>query len=63
MGNSTGPIITDLISRTSMYHESNSNSESSSASPEEIFGSDKGYTYAILFTALTAIAALIQRYS
>ena len=59
MGNSIGPIITDLISRTSMYHESNSNSESSSASPEEIFGSDKGYTYAILFTALTAIAAFI----
>ena len=59
MGNSIGPIITDLISRTSMYHESNSNSESSSALPEDIFGADKGYTFAILFTALTAIAAFI----
>ena len=59
MGNSTGPIITDLISRTSMYHESNRNSESSSVSPEDIFGPYKGYTYAILFNALTAITVLV----
>lgn len=56
LGGSIGPIITDFISRKYLYSDP---SESSSGGGTSPFCSDKGYTYAILFTAVAAIVAFI----
>ena len=57
MGGSIGPIITDFISRKYMYSIPGESSSSRSWI-ESTFCSDKGYTYAIMFTAATVVPTL-----
>ena len=56
MGGSIGPILADLISRTSMYYGPSQSSETSSLTVP-VFASDKGYKMALLFLAIVTILA------
>ena len=59
MGGSIGPILTDFISRKHMYFVPGESSSSGGSWMESTFCSDKGYTYAIMFTAITANVAFV----
>lgn len=59
MGGSVGPIITDFLSRKYMYIYPSESSSDESRKSENTFGSDKGYTLAIVFIAVVSIVSFI----